>query len=282
MSNKKNRYDLLIIPSDTSRVKRFSISRRAVYSGASSLAILALYVLFSTFQLSRYEALNLNYMMARSENERLRSENDVYHNSIEKIKGQMSYIQDRSKDNARQAKMEPQSDIDSQVGVGGPETVDKLSRAADQLEHQVMVIGDRLRAEQLRLATIPSGLPVLGYQTAGFGIRRNPFGEGGSEFHEGMDIAVEFGTPISATADGVVIWAEPKSGYGNLVAIYHTNGITSRYGHLSRVSVHQGQRIKRGEQIGYAGSTGRSTGPHVHYEIRVNDQPVDPVGYTSK
>jgi len=282
MSNKKNRYDLLIIPSDTSRVKRFSISRRAVYSGASSLAILALYVLFSTFQLSRYEALNLNYMMARSENERLRSENDVYHNSIEKIKGQMSYIQDRSKDNARQAKMEPQSDIDSQVGVGGPETVDKLSRAADQLEHQVMVIGDRLRAEQLRLATIPSGLPVLGYQTAGFGIRRNPFGEGGSEFHEGMDIAVEFGTPVSATADGVVIWAEPKSGYGNLVAIYHTNGITSRYGHLSRVSVQQGQRIKRGEQIGYAGSTGRSTGPHVHYEIRVNDQPVDPVGYTSK
>jgi len=282
MSNKKNRYDLLIIPSDTSRVKRFSISRRAVYSGASSLAILALYVLFSTFQLSRYEALNLNLMMARSENERLRSENDVYHNSIEKLKGQMSYIQDRSKDMARQAKMEPQSDIDSQVGVGGPETVDKLSRAADQLEHQVMVIGDRLRAEQLRLATIPSGLPVLGYQTAGFGIRRNPFGEGGSEFHEGMDIAVEFGTPVSATADGVVIWAEPKSGYGNLVAIYHTNGITSRYGHLSRVSVQQGQRIKRGEQIGYAGSTGRSTGPHVHYEIRVNDQPVDPVGYTSK
>jgi len=221
-------------------------------------------------------------MMAKSENDRLKDENDLYHNSIDKLKGQMSYIQDRSKEVARQAKMETQSDIDSQVGVGGPETVDKLSKAADQLEHQVMVIGDRLRAEQLRLATIPSGLPVLGYQTAGFGMRRNPFGEGGSEFHEGMDIAVEFGTPVSATADGVVFWAGPYSGYGNMVAVYHANGITSRYGHLSRVAVQQGQRIKRGDQIGYAGSTGRSTGPHVHYELRVNDQPVDPSPYVGK
>jgi murein DD-endopeptidase MepM/ murein hydrolase activator NlpD len=282
MSNKKNRYDLLIIPSDTSRVKRFSVSRRAVYGAASCLAILISFVLFSTFHLSRYEALNLNYQSAKSDIEKLKSQNDAYHNSYEKMKGQLSYIQDQSKELARQAKMEPESDIDSQVGVGGPETVDRLSQAADQLERQVMVIGDRLRAEQLRLATIPSGLPVLGYQTAGFGIRRNPFGEGGSEFHEGMDIAVEFGTPVSSTADGVVIWSGPYSGYGNLVAIYHTNGITSRYGHLSRVSVQQGQRIKRGEQIGYAGSTGRSTGPHVHYELRVNDQPVDPINYMGK
>jgi murein DD-endopeptidase MepM/ murein hydrolase activator NlpD len=279
MSNKKIRYDLLIIPSDTSRVKRFSISRRTVYSGASSIAILVVFVLFSTFHLSRYEALNLSYKAALSEKDRLKSENDIYHSRIEKLKGQVSYIQDRSKEVARQAKMEPQSDIDSQVGVGGPETMDNLSKAADQLERQVMVIGDRLRAEQLRLATIPSGVPVLGYQTAGFGIRRNPFGEGSSEFHEGMDIAVEFGTPVSATADGVVSWSGPYSGYGNLVAIYHTNGITTRYGHLSRVSVQQGQRIKRGDQIGCAGSTGRSTGPHVHYEVRVNDQPVDPISY---
>jgi murein DD-endopeptidase MepM/ murein hydrolase activator NlpD len=282
MSNKKNRYDLLIIPSDTSRVKRFSVSRRAAYGAVSCLAILLFFVLFSTFHLSRYEALNLNYQYAKSEVEKLKSENDAYHNSYEKMKGQLSYIQDQSKELARQAKMEPESDIDSQVGVGGPETVDKLSQAADQLERQVMVIGDRLRSEQLRLATIPSGLPVLGYQTAGFGIRRNPFGEGGSEFHEGMDIAVEFGTPVTATADGLVFLAGPNSGYGNLVAIYHTNGITSRYGHLSRVSVQQGQRIKRGDLIGYAGSTGRSTGPHVHYELRVNDQPVDPINYMGK
>jgi murein DD-endopeptidase MepM/ murein hydrolase activator NlpD len=282
MSNKQNRYDLLIIPSDTSRVKRFSISRRAVYGGATSLATLVVFVLFSTYHLSRYEALNLSYAVAQNEAEKLKSENDIYKNRLEKLKGQVSYIQDRSKEVARQAKLEPQADVDSQVGVGGPETVDKLSQAADQLEHQMMVIGDRLRAEQLRLATVPAGLPVLGYQTAGFGIRRNPFGEGGNEFHEGMDIAVEFGTPVSSTADGVVIWAGPYSGYGNLVAIYHTNGITSRYGHLSRISVQQGQRIKRGDQIGYAGSTGRSTGPHVHYELRVNDQPVDPMGYMGK
>src|SRR6516225_8173410 len=97
-----------------------------------------------------------------------------------------------------------------------------------------------------------------------------------------MVIAVEFGTPLSATADGVIFLAGPYSGYGNLVAIYHTNGITSRYGHLSRVAVQQGQRVKRGDLIGYAGSTGRSTGPHVHYELRVNDQPVNPIGYIGR
>src|SRR5258705_128723 len=134
----------------------------------------------------------------------------------------------------------------------------------------------------LRLASIPRGLPVNGYVTDGFGMRRNPFNGEGREVHEGLDIAVDFGTPVTATADGLVIYAAPHAGYGNLVIVYHSNGITTRYGHLSRISVEAGQRVKRSDQIGNAGSTGRSTGPHVHYEIRENDQPVDPLRYAGQ
>jgi murein DD-endopeptidase MepM/ murein hydrolase activator NlpD len=132
------------------------------------------------------------------------------------------------------------------------------------------------------MASIPAGLPVRGYVTDGFGTRHNPFGGEGREFHSGIDLAVEFGTPVSATADGLVIWAGPYSGYGNLVVVYHSNGLTSRYGHLSRISVEPGRRVRRGDELGHAGSTGRSTGPHVHYEIRQNDQPVDAMEYISQ
>jgi murein DD-endopeptidase MepM/ murein hydrolase activator NlpD len=188
-----------------------------------------------------------------------------------------------SKELARQAKMETGAEIDENVGAGGPEeSVSGLDKAADQLELRLRMIGDRIRTDQLRLASIPTGLPVNGYQTDGFGIRGNPFGDGGREFHEGVDIAVDFGTPVSTTADGLVIWAAPYAGYGNLVAIYHSNGITTRYGHLSKITVEAGQRVRRGDQIGHAGSTGRSTGPHVHYEIRVNDQPIDPWRYAGQ
>ena len=113
-------------------------------------------------------------------------------------------------------------------------------------------------------------------------MRRNPFNGEGREVHEGLDIAVDFGTPVTVTADGLVIYAAPHAGYGNLVIVYHSNGITTRYGHLSRISVEAGQRVKRSDQVGNAGSTGRSTGPHVHYEIRENDQSVDPLRYTGQ
>jgi murein DD-endopeptidase MepM/ murein hydrolase activator NlpD len=168
------------------------------------------------------------------------------------------------------------------VGIGGPETVVAMDKAADHLEREVRHISDRLHSDVLRLASIPRGLPVNGYITDGFGMRRNPFNGEGREVHEGLDIAVDFGAPVAATADGLVIYAAPHAGYGNLVIVYHSNGITSRYGHLSRIAVEAGQRVKRGDQVGNVGSTGRSTGPHVHYEIRENDQAVDPTRYVGQ
>ena len=108
-----------------------------------------------------------------------------------------------------------------------------------------------------------------------FGLRWN-----GSDFHPGIDIANDFGTPIVATADGVVTDAGWNAGgYGNKVDIDHGNGIMTRYGHAQSIVVHTGQHVRRGQIIAYMGSTGFSTGPHVHYEVRIHGEPVNPAPY---
>ena len=122
---------------------------------------------------------------------------------------------------------------------------------------------------------IPSIWPTTGVVTSPYGLRW-----GGTDFHPGMDIANDMGTPIVATADGVVDYAGWNSGgYGNMVDIDHGNGIMTRYGHASQVVVSTGQHVKRGQLIAYMGSTGFSTGPHVHYEVHVNGQRVNPISY---
>jgi murein DD-endopeptidase MepM/ murein hydrolase activator NlpD len=124
----------------------------------------------------------------------------------------------------------------------------------------------------------PSLWPVVGHLTAGFGERLDPFsGEGA--FHTGVDISVPYGTAVRATADGVVIGAEEHVGYGRLVVLDHGFGVTTFYGHLSAFNVTPGQRVNRGDVIGYVGVSGRSTGPHVHYEVRINGAPVNPMRY---
>jgi len=282
MSKDNRVYTFLISPSRTSKVRQLSIHRNLLRAVAACLVISVALIIYGAVRLGQHEALNLKYLSVKSENETLKQTNDAYQNSYARLKGQISYVQDMSKELARKARMEHSPEIDELVGIGGPETVVALDKAADHLEREVRHINDRLRSDILRLASIPRGLPVNGYVTDGFGMRRNPFNGEGREVHEGLDIAVDFGTPVTATADGLVIYAAPHAGYGNLVIVYHSNGITTRYGHLSRISAEAGQRVKRSDQIGNAGSTGRSTGPHVHYEIRENDQPVDPLRYAGQ
>ncbi|MDT4968077.1 MAG: hypothetical protein QOJ64_2814 [Acidobacteriota bacterium] len=128
-------------------------------------------------------------------------------------------------------------------------------------------------------AYVPSIWPVVGPLRSGVGMRSNPFGGPGTEFHKGQDIAAPTGTPVNVTADGIVIIARWVKGYGNGIYVDHGNGITTRYGHLSRIDVVEGQPVKKGQHLGLVGSTGRSTGPHLHYEVRINGQPTSPLAY---
>jgi murein DD-endopeptidase MepM/ murein hydrolase activator NlpD len=124
----------------------------------------------------------------------------------------------------------------------------------------------------------PSIWPVLGRITDGFGERLDPFsGEGA--FHTGVDVGADYGAPVHVTADGMVLDAGQHSGYGRVVIVDHGFGITTWYAHLSSFAVIAGTRVKRGEVIGYTGISGRATGPHVHYEVRVNNAPVNPRHY---
>lgn len=130
----------------------------------------------------------------------------------------------------------------------------------------------------MRLAAAPTLWPVQGRITGSFGERIDPFsGEGA--FHRGVDISSDIGTRIIAPADGVVQFCEVMNGYGRTVMIDHGNGISTLYGHLSGFAVSQGQQVHRGDTLGYVGQSGRSTGPHLHYEVRIFNTPVNPHKY---
>lgn len=130
-------------------------------------------------------------------------------------------------------------------------------------------------ADWTRVAAAPSLWPVEGPITGAFGERIDPFnGEGA--FHSGVDISSHYGEAVHAAADGVVAFAENMAGYGRLIIVEHAHDITTRYGHLSGFAVTEGQTIHRGEILGYVGLSGRSTGPHLHYEVRIHDTPVNP------
>ncbi|PYU67095.1 MAG: hypothetical protein DMG49_19950 [Acidobacteria bacterium] len=128
------------------------------------------------------------------------------------------------------------------------------------------------------IAISSSGLHLLSHITDSFGERLDPFsGEGA--FHTGVDVASDYGAPVHATADGIITISENHAGYGRLVVIDHGFGITTWYAHLSAFSAVAGARVKRGEVLGYTGISGRSTGPHVHYEVRMNNAPINPWRY---
>jgi murein DD-endopeptidase MepM/ murein hydrolase activator NlpD len=137
---------------------------------------------------------------------------------------------------------------------------------------------DATTRDWLRLAAAPTLWPVQGRITGSFGERIDPFnGEGA--FHRGVDISSDVGTRVIAPADGIVEFSDQMNGYGRTVVIDHGNGISTLYGHLSGFTVSPGQLIHRGDTLGYVGQTGRSTGPHLHYEVRILNTPVNPHKY---
>jgi murein DD-endopeptidase MepM/ murein hydrolase activator NlpD len=134
----------------------------------------------------------------------------------------------------------------------------------------------RMAALEQNLAAVPHSLPAsLEYISSGFGYRSDPF-SGEAAFHSGLDFRGPVGAPIYAAAAGRVSFAGVKSGYGNCIEISHGNGMVTRYAHMSAFRAHVGQDVAAGEAIGAIGSSGRSTGPHLHFEVRINDRPVNP------
>jgi murein DD-endopeptidase MepM/ murein hydrolase activator NlpD len=161
-------------------------------------------------------------------------------------------------------------------GVGGP-----FESVANPTFKALFNSWKKLDELQNDVIAIPSDKPIRTEVTftSGFGVRDDPFHRGAA-MHPGIDLAGAYGTPIYATADGTVSRAGwNNGGYGNMVELDHGRGITTRYGHMSAVLVHEGDHVTRGEQIGRMGSTGRSTGNHLHYEVRIDGRPVNPIPF---
>ena len=281
MTQDKEFTAFIVAPSAKSKLRKVRISYKLIRASLIVVAVVALIGLVGLFRMIQHAAVELELAATRNENEQLRRENDGLRSNYDRLYNRVTVTSDAAESLKRQIEGAPSPELVVETGQGGPEEVDNidvpdLDRKTDELERELRQLVDAYRDQQLRLATIPVGWPTEGYLTDGFGYRRNPFGGGGGESHEGQDIAAAWGTPVRSTADGLVVYAASRAGYGNIVVVFHGNGITTRYGHMSQITVEPGQRIRRGDEIGKVGSTGRSTGPHCHYEVRQNDVPLDP------
>ncbi|OGQ32081.1 MAG: hypothetical protein A3I75_04640 [Deltaproteobacteria bacterium RIFCSPLOWO2_02_FULL_50_16] len=156
-----------------------------------------------------------------------------------------------------------------------------IDKKAKETEERLLQSYEIYQDQAVYLSSTPSVWPVKGWVTSGFGLRLSPWAEG-VRFHEGIDVAAQWGAPVYAPADGRVTYAGPKGGLGRTVIVDHGFGVSTVYGHLSRIQVAEGQRVVRGIALASVGNTGYSTGPHLHYEVHVDGIPIDPMQYLSR
>ena len=157
-------------------------------------------------------------------------------------------------------------------------TADDINQEAQKIQNTLKFVESVMQKQKVRLASTPSVWPTKGYLTSPIGWRTHPL-TGKGDFHNGQDIATQYGNKVMATADGVVLVAEHWDYLGNLVIIDHGFGFTTRYGHLASFNCKEGDRVKRFQVIGYVGNSGRSSAPHLHYEVRYFDKPLNPMNF---
>jgi murein DD-endopeptidase MepM/ murein hydrolase activator NlpD len=256
------------------RVQRIRVEKRLVTSCCAALLVVGLGLFYGLYGLTQHAA----HIRIEFENQRLRAENALQRQELEKLNNRVEKVEDTSR------KLAEKSGVVEQAippGTGGPALpLDEMGLAT--LTAKMGRLEEDLRAYEAILRQrgyTPTVWPVEGTLEGGFGGRRNPFGGAGYEFHSGQDIEAPWGAPVIAGASGKVSFVGWQNGYGQLVIVDHGGGLTTRYGHSSHIDVELNQTVSRAQLLGKVGSTGRSTGPHLHYEVRINDQAVDPLPY---
>ncbi len=281
------RFTFIIIPDGDGTVKRITL--RSAYLRFAALCCCVVMGLLAFFAYDDY-----TNRVDLEELQRLRVATSEQRQTLNHLVADLDSVQQQmtllSGDEARVrqlANLEPVSDA-LPVAVGGlvePETttrLDAVQRQINQLQvdielrRQSQEVVRNLLNDQVSLSrATPKGWPTKGWLTSYFGMRKSPF-TGRRVMHEGLDIAANVGTPVVATADGVVARVQYSPSYGKMVIIDHGYGYRTVFGHNSKILVKAGQRIKRGDVIAKVGNTGQSTGPHLHYELRLNGVPIDP------
>ena len=251
--------------------------------GALSLTGIASSYLRMLFKVSRFNALRTEKDDLKTRYSRLEQvarERDVQVASLGSLAGEVSSLYGLNADKnlvTASADTLPESEVNSSLDQLYALKTSALT-GATMTGLSLGLTRNVTTADWLRANSAPNLWPVEGPISGSFGERIDPFnGEGA--FHSGVDISASYGQAVIAPADGVVTFADFLGGYGKAVMVDHGHGIRTRYGHLSSFAVASGQHIQRGDTIGYVGLSGRSTGPHLHYEVRINDTPVNPYKY---
>jgi murein DD-endopeptidase MepM/ murein hydrolase activator NlpD len=283
------RYSTIIfVPHARAKFRKLKVSHRLLFSVIS--VVTSSLCLSTFFSVQYFTSLSQTHELSklRRENRALQTANEQFSKSVESLRTQLHSVEDRTRKLAIIAGISTLNEA-SQGGVGGlrpadlgenpyRDDLDKMSYRSHRVEKDLSTLERKFVAQSLLLSSTPSIAPVRGILTDGFGGRSDPFtGEPGT--HNAVDISSAVGQPVRAPADGIVVKSEWANGYGNVVYIAHGYGYSTRYGHLSNFAVKPGDHVKRGDVIGRVGSTGRSTGPHLHYEVRLNNNPVNPLEY---
>ena len=297
----KDYFNILVFGQKTSKTRHLRIHKKTFKVGLYLLAFCLLLTIFFFCDYIQVRKRGFELAQLRSETEEQRTKIHFFSSKIEDLEKQLARLKDFDKKIRIIANLEKGGETTSFVGMGGPSPSDvreKLRAERDEagLVQQMRTDVERLKSEAVSreeslselekllltkkdmLTHTPSIWPVHGWVTSGFGFRTNPF-TGLSQMHEGLDISNRDGTPVIAPADGIVSATGKDFSYGNVVVISHGFGITTRHNHLSKILVGAGQKVKRGDRIAEVGSTGKSTGPHLHYEVRINGIPVNPARY---
>lgn len=290
------RYTIVLADRTTGVVRRFTISVKAAATVVSVAMALPMLIGIGAAFKARYDVAGLYAAHAT-----LEFENANYRAATETLAGQIMALQTTMSDLGAKAALDPalQNSMDKLPAVvrnramGGPSasaalttitpglaspetTFNVLKDLLQGLESRLQTVRSNVEKRNLLAAATPSIWPTHGWLSSSMGNRADPL-TGEKDFHPGLDISADKGDPVYATADGTVSSAAVAGNYGNLVVIDHGYGIETRYGHLSAFKVRDGQSVKRGDLLGLVGSTGRTTGPHLHYEVRANGRILNPL-----
>jgi murein DD-endopeptidase MepM/ murein hydrolase activator NlpD len=286
-------YTIMIVPHAAAKFRRLKVSKNlAVGSGIFIGALFLSGVLLPHFVIRSTYLSWVTSRLAR-QNAELKKKNEEIDAALVDLRARMNDFESKA---SQLAMMIGVNDlpITRQAAAGGGVDLNHLSprEGSEFVKGELKILQERTGALQdsfkvldvayakqaLILSSTPSIMPVKGLYGNGFGWRRDPF-TGMRDFHQGLDIVAPPGSRVLAPADGVVTQVGPSGGFGNCVFISHGYGLVTRFGHLQSFSVKPGQKVRRGDPIGTVGSTGRSTGPHLHYEVLLHQRNVDPIRY---
>ena len=308
VKNKINYTTFMFIPESQSNVKSFRMP--AWFPGFVTISI-ALLIITSGISFYALSALKLQYDASKKEISKLTAINNSQKVEIENLQRSSEEVKKQLAENSRMLDevkkavgINPSPEEGIEVKLVYPEGSSPISllteksnpdmslklasieadfaSLTDKIAIQKKIIADSIAPIKKQLAYLmakPSIKPVVASLTAGFGYRKNPFTSRGSEFHKGIDFAASYGQTVSATGDGIVAFAGWNAGYGRMVIISHGYGLTTLYAHNSKLLVKQGDKVKKGQAIAKVGNTGRSTGTHLHYEVKLNGKNVNPANY---